>query len=384
MTTERAEKAPVRGAYIHIPFCDHICYYCDFNKFFMKNQPVDAYLAALNREMVFYAEKGPVQTIYIGGGTPTALSDSQFQRMLEDVCGCFMNPAIKEFTVEANPENLSDEKLQAMKSHGVTRLSIGVQSFDDRLLQSIGRAHVAHDAKRAVQRAKAAGFDNITLDLMFALPGQTESILHQSLEEALELETPHISIYSLQVEPKTIFYNRLKSGKLSLPGEDLEADMYGQIIFELEKHGLKHYEISNFARPGYEGAHNSLYWQNEEYYGIGAGAHGYVDHTRYANAGPIKNYLAAVEKQSCGRSAVHPVTEQERIEEEMFLGLRLMQGVSKKVFFNKFGRSMESIYGQQIEKLKKQGLLEEFEDRIQLSTRGIFLGNNVFEAFLLA
>ncbi|MFX3616035.1 MAG: radical SAM family heme chaperone HemW [Sporolactobacillus sp.] len=384
MTTERAEKTPVRGAYIHIPFCDHICYYCDFNKFFMKNQPVDAYLEALNREMAYYAGKGPVQTIYIGGGTPTALSDSQFERMLKDVCGRFMNPAIKEFTVEANPENLSDEKLQAMKSHGVTRLSIGVQSFDDRLLQSIGRAHVARDAKRAVQRAKAAGFDNITLDLMFALPGQTESILHQSLAEALELETPHISIYSLQVEPKTIFYNRLKSGKLSLPGEDLEADMYGQIIFELEKHGLQHYEISNFARPGYEGVHNSLYWQNEEYYGIGAGAHGYVDHTRYANAGPIKNYLAAVERQSCGRNSIHPVTEQERIEEEMFLGLRLMQGVSKKAFFNKFGRSMESIYGQQIEKLKKQGLLEEFEDRIKLSTRGIFLGNNVFEAFLLS
>lgn len=373
-----------RGAYIHIPFCDHICYYCDFNKVFMKNQPVDGYLDALAKEMAYYAAMGPVKTIYIGGGTPTALNEEQFERMLSDVSHCFGHDALQEFTVEANPENLSGGKLELMKRYGVNRLSVGVQSFDNELLRTIGRAHNAENARDTIQRAQAAGFENITLDLMFALPGQTEEMLHQSLETALSLNTPHISIYSLQIEPRTIFYNRMKGGKLRLPGEDIEADMYGQIIFTLEKHGLRQYEISNFSRPGYQGIHNSLYWHNEEYYGIGAGAHGYVNGKRYANAGPVKKYISLVGEHGFSEASAHAVTAQERIEEEMFLGLRLMRGVSQSRFLQKFGRHIKEVYGNQINRLKSEGLLEECGDYIKLSTKGIFLGNNVFEAFLLS
>lgn len=373
-----------RGAYIHIPFCGHICFYCDFNKVFIKNQPVDGYLDALDHEMAHYASMGPVQTIYIGGGTPTAIDEGQFERMLDSVDRHFLHSGIKEFTVEVNPENLNDEKLRLMKKYGVTRLSVGVQSFDDRLLTTIGRAHGADDAKEAIRRAQASGFDNLTLDLMFALPGQTESSLHESLDAAVALGTPHLSIYSLQIEPKTIFFNRVKSGRLRLPGEDIEADMYGQIIFTLEKHGLHQYEISNFAKPGYEGIHNSLYWHNEEYYGIGAGAHGYVAGRRYANAGPINKYIGAVAEHGCSETLSHQVTSREKIEEEMFLGLRLLKGVSKRHFQEKIGRPMKSIYGQQIERLKAQGLLTENGDRVALTKKGVFLGNNAFEAFLLS
>ncbi|MET1247565.1 radical SAM family heme chaperone HemW [Sporolactobacillus sp. STCC-11] len=373
-----------RGAYIHIPFCDHICYYCDFNKVFMKNQPVDDYLDALALEMRGYGKEGRPQTIYIGGGTPTALNETQFERLFTAIERYLLNPSVIEFTVEANPESLNEAKLDIMKRFGVTRLSIGVQTFDDRLLKEIGRAHKADDAANAVRLAQSCGFDNVTLDLMFALPGQTEASLHESLEQALSLGTPHISIYSLQLEPKTIFYNRMKSGKLRLPGEDIEADMYGQIILELERHGLHHYEISNFAKPGYEGVHNSMYWSNEEYYGIGAGAHGYWNSMRYANAGPVKKYIDRVRERGNGRVSEHPVTVTEKMEEEMFLGLRLMKGVGIKHFKEKFGESIEHVYGEQIAQLMKQELLTERDGRLAMTQKGIFLGNNVFEAFLIS
>ncbi|MDN3955434.1 radical SAM family heme chaperone HemW [Sporolactobacillus laevolacticus] len=373
-----------KGAYIHIPFCDHICYYCDFNKVFMKNQPVDDYLDALSTEMNSYRANGLPETLYIGGGTPTALNEGQFERMFSDIDRYLMNPRVREFTVEANPESLTEEKLNIMKRHGVTRLSIGVQTFDDKLLQSIGRAHNASDAEYAVRLAQKHGFHNITLDLMFALPGQTEASLHESLDRALNLGTPHISIYSLQLEPKTIFFNRMKSGKLKLPGEDIEADMYGQIIFALEKHGLNQYEISNFSKPGYEGVHNSLYWQNEEYYGIGAGAHGYVNGVRYANAGPVKKYIERVHLVGHSRTSEHTVTLTEKMEEEMFLGLRLLKGVSVARFEEKFGKAIEQVYGAQINQLKEEGLLTERDGRISMTRKGVFLGNNVFEAFLIS
>lgn len=350
----------------------------------MKNQPVDDYLDALSTEMNNYRANGLPETLYIGGGTPTALNEGQFERMFSEIDRYLMNPRVREFTVEANPESLTEEKLNIMKRHGVTRLSIGVQTFDDKLLQSIGRAHNASDAEYAVRLAQKHGFHNITLDLMFALPGQTEASLHESLDRALNLGTPHISIYSLQLEPKTIFFNRMKSGKLKLPGEDIEADMYGQIIFALEKHGLNQYEISNFSKPGYEGVHNSLYWQNEEYYGIGAGAHGYVNGVRYANAGPVKKYIERVHSVGHSRMSEHTVTSTEKMEEEMFLGLRLLKGVSVARFEEKFGKTIEQVYGAQINHLKEEGLLTERDGRISMTRKGVFLGNNVFEAFLIS
>lgn len=373
----------IKGAYIHIPFCEHICYYCDFNKVFIAKQPVDEYLETLDSEIAYYSP-GRVETIYIGGGTPTALSDQQFERLLSIVSTRLMHVNIREFTVEANPENLTEMKLQLMKKHGVTRLSIGVQSFDDELLRKIGRAHGSKQAQEAVGKAKRFGFDNISIDLMFALPEQTEALLKASLKAAMELDTSHISIYSLQIEPKTIFFNRMKKGNLPLPGQDIEADMYEMIMSTLEKNGFRQYEISNFSKPGYESLHNSLYWKNEEYYGFGAGAHGYIDGKRIVNSGPIKKYIETVRHHGYGAVHVHDVTDQERIEEEMFLGLRQLSGVSQSRFYCKFHQRMKNIYGPQIEQLKADGLIFEADDRIALTKKGIFFGNNVFEAFLLS
>ncbi|MFT8870989.1 MAG: radical SAM family heme chaperone HemW [Sporolactobacillus sp.] len=372
-----------RGLYVHVPFCDHICYYCDFNKVLATRQPVDDYLEAVGKELMLYAEQGAVHTIYIGGGTPTALSQKQLIRLLREIRTAFPQ-TVTEFTVEANPENVSDDKLSAMRAAGVDRLSLGVQTFNDRLLRQIGRLHTGEIAEQAVRRARAHGLTNISIDLMFALPGQTEADLHESLERAFALEVPHISVYALQVEPKTVYYNQLRRGDLLLPGEDIEADMYGQIMLAAERHGLSQYEISNFARPGSEGVHNSFYWRNGEYYGVGAGAHGYVDGVRYANAGPVKQYMAAVNAHGCARTSTHAVSVNEQIEEELFLGLRLRKGVSRTVFAGKFGCTLESIYGVQISALKKKGLLEEEGDHIRLTRRGLFFGNDVFSAFLLS
>ncbi|MTT32499.1 oxygen-independent coproporphyrinogen III oxidase [Terrilactibacillus sp. BCM23-1] len=373
----------MKGAYIHIPFCEHICYYCDFNKVFIKNQPVDDYLDALEKEIARSGSHPNLETIYIGGGTPTALDTQQFNRLLKIVKKYLLNESIIEYTVEANPENVTPEKLHLMKENGVTRLSIGVQTFQDEILENIGRIHHPDDAAKAVEEAKKAGFENISIDLMFGLPNQTEDMLISSIQEALKLQTEHISIYSLQIEPKTIFFNRLKKGKLTLPGQELEAQMFETLIRTLEEKGFSHYEISNFAKPGFESRHNSIYWQNEPYYGFGAGSHGYIYGQRVVNSGPINKYIQRVNKRGHACTATHQVSITEAIEEEMFLGLRMKQGVNKQHFYEKFGRQLNSIYNGTIKDLKQKGLLEEDEDRVALTHEGLFLGNDVFSSFLI-
>ena len=378
----------VKGAYIHIPFCDHICYYCDFNKYFLKNQPVNEYLAALDKEIAQAVEKTkpmPLQTIFVGGGTPTALDEKQMAYFLERV-RWHLNPngKVMEWTMEANPENMNKDKLLLMNEAGVNRLSIGVQTFNDHLLKSIGRAHDRLTVHKAIEEARRAGFQNLSIDLMFGLPEQTKEDLISSLNEAIALDPEHISIYSLQVEPRTIFYHRMKKGTLKLPDQDLEADMYEFIIDFLEAHGYKQYEISNFAKPGYESRHNLLYWDNEEYYGFGAGAHGYINGERVVNAGAVKGYIRRVEETGHAIVESHPVTRQERIEEELFLGLRKLSGVSKDHFYMKFGQSLHDIYDKQLQFLKNKGWIVEDDEKISLTREGLLLGNEVFQEFLLS
>ncbi|MFC0612545.1 radical SAM family heme chaperone HemW [Scopulibacillus daqui] len=374
----------MKGAYVHIPFCEHICYYCDFNKVFIQKQPVDDYLNALDKEISegLSRAESDLETVFIGGGTPTALDNQQFHKLLKIIDRHLITPKIKEYTIEANPENLNETKFKLMKDYGVTRLSLGVQTFQNDLLKEIGRPHSCDDVIDIFQEARLSGFDNISIDLMFGLPNQTEKMLKESIEKAMILEPDHISIYSLQVEPKTIFYNRMKKGKLHLPGQDVEANMYELVISELDKHGYIHYEISNFAKKGFESRHNLLYWSNEQYFGFGAGSHGYVQNSRVVNAGPVKNYIQLVEETGSGQFASHTVTRKEKIEEELFLGLRKLSGVKKKRFYEKFHCQINDLYGEEIERLKQQGLLYEDEEKIALTRKGVFLGNSVFEAFL--
>src|SRR5699024_2735705 len=256
-----------------------------------------------------------------------------------------------EFTTEANPDELTTDKLAVLKAGGINRLSLGVQSFDEDLLKQIGRTHNPEDPVRVIQEARAIGFDNISIDLMYALPNHTIETWQHTLTKAFELNLEHFSGYSLIVEPKTVFYNLMNKGKLPLPGEDIEAEMLDMLIEQMEAHGYHQYEISNFAKPGKASVHNLLYWQNEEYAGVGAGAHGYLKGVSYSNNSPISHYMKAVEEGKRPIIQTHTVTKTEAMEEEMFLGLRKVNGVSSAHFEEKFQCSLKEVYGEELKLL---------------------------------
>ncbi|MGE6525132.1 radical SAM family heme chaperone HemW [Bacillus safensis] len=376
----------MKAAYIHIPFCEHICHYCDFNKFFIKTQPVDEYLAALEKEMQHTIEqKGEqeLKTIFIGGGTPTSLTVSQLDKLMNSIHRV-LKPTknLIEFAVEANPDELSLEKLHVLKEAGVNRLSFGVQTFEDDLLKKIGRVHQKKDVLTSFERARAVGFDNISLDLMFGLPHQEKHHVMNSLETAFSLGAEHYSVYSLIVEPKTVFYNLMQKGKLHLPPQEREAEMYELVMDEMERRGLKQYEISNYAKPGFESQHNLTYWSNEDYFGFGAGAHGYVDGVRNVNAGPVKHYLELIDQTGFPYKETHQVTKAEQIEEEMFLGLRKIEGVKSADFQAKYGTAPEALFPTVLEELEEKGLIVKDDIGIRLTRKGKLLGNEVFQAFL--
>lgn len=369
------------SAYVHIPFCTQICYYCDFSKVFIKNQPVDSYLEHLIEEYDSYDIK-KLRTLYIGGGTPTALSASQLAFLLEKLTDKLDLSYLEELTIEANPGDWDEEKIAVLKDSPVNRVSLGVQTFNDRMLKQIGRSHLEKDIYENIANLKKAGFDNISIDLIYALPKQTMEDVKINVAKAIALDIPHMSLYSLILENHTVFMNRMRRGKLPLPKEDLEAEMFDYIIAELEKAGFEHYEISNFSKPGFESRHNLMYWDNAEYYGIGAGASGYVDGVRYKNHGPIRHYLQAVEAGNA-RVQEEVLTLNEKMEEEMFLGLRKKSGVSKKRFEEKFGLSFEDQYGAVVSELTEQGLLVPDRDIVRMTKQGLFLGDTVAEKFIL-
>ena len=369
------------SAYVHIPFCTQICYYCDFSKVFIKNQPVDSYLEHLIEEYDSYDIK-KLRTLYIGGGTPTALSAPQLAFLLEKLKEKLDLSYLEELNIEANPGDLDQEKIAVLKDSPVNRVSLGVQTFNDRMLKQIGRSHSEKDIYENIANLKKAGFDNISIDLIYALPKQTMEDVKTNVAKAIALDIPHMSLYSLILENHTVFMNRMRRGKLPLPKEDLEAEMFDYIIAELEKAGFEHYEISNFSKPGFESRHNLMYWDNAEYYGIGAGASGYVDGVRYKNHGPIRHYLQAVEAGNA-RVQEETLTLNEKMEEEMFLGLRKKSGVSKKRFEEKFGISFEDQYGAVVSELTEQGLLVPDRDIVRMTKQGLFLGDTVAEKFIL-
>ena len=374
-------QAKPSSAYVHIPFCTQICYYCDFSKVFIKNQPVDAYLEHLIQETRSY-EIGKLRTLYIGGGTPTALSAQQLAYLLTELSKVMDLSEVEEFTIEANPGDLDPDKIAVLKDSQVNRVSLGVQTFDNKMLKKIGRSHQEQDIYDNIRHLKQAGFDNISIDLIYALPGQTMEQVKENVAKAIDLDIPHMSLYSLILENHTVFMNRMRRGKLPLPKEELEAEMFEYIIEELEKAGFEHYEISNFSKPGFESRHNLVYWDNAEYYGLGAGASGYVDGIRYKNHGPIRHYLEAVEAGKARITEEH-LTLEEKMEEELFLGLRKKTGVSKARFEEKFGVSFDQRYGQVVASLTEQGLLVPDDKQVRMTKRGLFLGDTVAEKFIL-
>lgn len=374
------------SAYIHIPFCEHICYYCDFNKVFLEGQPVDEYIQSLLTEIRLTLEKHPTkvsETIYIGGGTPTSLTAKQLDVLLTGIHRYLPTHTTKEFTVEANPGDLTAEKLDVFKAHGVNRLSMGVQTFDDRLLKKIGRKHSVQDVYDTIKLLEKKQFDNVSIDLIYALPGQTLESFRDTLTKALAFDLPHYSMYSLILENKTMFMNWVRQGRLELPTQEAETQMFEEAIIAMAQSGHHQYEISNFAKKGKESMHNLVYWDNEHYYGFGAGASGYLNQKRYKNYGPIQHYMKPLKEQRLPIFETEEISRANQIEEEMFLGLRKIEGVSLRRFEEKFNKKLTTVYQHVIAELQQQQLAVLEEDYFRLTPKGLFIGNDVFEKFLL-
>lgn len=374
--------AAISSVYIHIPFCTQICYYCDFSKVYIQNQPVDDYITALLKEVNHYQIPAP-ETLYIGGGTPSALSSIQLETLLTGLSDTIDMGRLKEFTIEANPGDLTPDKIAVLADSPCNRISLGVQTFDTGMLKRIGRSHTESDIYRTIEALKAANFDNISIDLIYALPEQTLLEVEKNVAKALALDIPHMSLYSLILENHTIFMNRYKKGQLHLPGEDIELDMFTYIRESLEANGYEHYEISNFTRPGYESKHNLVYWDNNEYYGLGAGASGYIWGMRYRNHGPIQHYLKAIAEKGHARLREEHLSQKEQMEEQVFLGLRKKTGISLARFEKRFGVSFETVYGSVVAKLVANGLLQQEGDRLRMTKRGLYLGDSVAQEFML-
>lgn len=382
------------GLYIHIPFCRQKCFYCDFPSFAGRDKKIDRYLQALEQEFALLRQrlyqkdnvrdiesKFAPRTIYIGGGTPTALNAPQMAKLLEIVQKYVI--VAEEFTVEMNPGTVDREKLLLLQQAGVNRLSVGVQSFDEHCLQKIGRIHTAQEAVDTIELAHNLGFGNISLDLIYGLPQQNMEILAKSVERALTLPVQHISIYGLQLEEGTVFHRMEALGKLQLPADELVEAMHDYIVEKLPESGYQRYEISNYALLGYESKHNLSYWQDVDYLGLGSGAHSYWQGTRYENPSSIDDYISALEKGRLPATLEEQLDRQAHMEEYCFLGLRTAAGIDKNLFQQKFGVDLFTIYGRTIEKLVAQDLLQHTARGIALTPLGMKYGNQVFGEFLL-
>lgn len=374
------------SVYIHIPFCSHKCYYCDFTAYHVDGQPVDQYLTALAGEMALVTEQTPpeeIQTIYVGGGTPTILTPKQMESLLQVIKRHFPKQAENlEFTVEANPESTSLALLETMKAGGVNRISFGVQTFQPTLLKEIGRIHGIEEILRSIALAKQVGIENISLDLMFGLPKQTVQDMEETLTQVISLKPQHLSAYSLKIEEGTRFQHLYERDQLPLPTEDDEFLMYEMIRSRLANAGYQQYEVSNFAYPGYESKHNTTYWLNENYYGFGTGAHGYIGQTRYANIKGIKAYIEAVQNGQRPIAEERIIEQREDMENFMILGLRLLQGVKEKRFWQRYGQAMNQVFGDVLRSLYSRGLIVNQNGIICLTEKGLLFGNDVFASFL--
>lgn len=371
------------GLYIHIPFCRQKCLYCDFPSFAGQEGRQEAYLRALLAEIEQSGAGGrEVRSVFIGGGTPTTLPIPLLEQLMQAIFTHFSIAKDAEITIEANPGTLNREMAQALRRMGCNRLSMGVQAWQDRLLKRLGRIHTIAEFQENYRIVREAGFENVNVDLMFALPEQTMADWQQTLREITALEPEHISAYSLILEEGTPFYAQYEKGLLVPMEEDLDRKMYHWAVDFLAERGYRQYEISNFAKAGRESRHNRIYWLAEEYLGLGLSAHSYLDGKRFHNPCGLEEYIAAAGERSRLMQEVESISPEDAMAECMFLGLRLTEGVSFARFRARFGREMQEIYGTQIARLRQEGLLEATDAGIRLTKRGIDLSNYVFEKFL--
>lgn len=357
--------------YLHVPFCRTICSYCDFCHAVYQESLADQWLQALARELAMREIAHPVATVYLGGGTPTSLSLRQLDQLLA-LLDPFASGA-EEYTIEVNPESLDEEKAACLAAHGVNRASIGFQTADPAMLKLMNRRHDAEGVRRAMALLRHAGINNLSLDLMYSLPGQTMAQLQQSVQCALDLKPEHLSLYSLTIEPGTVFARR----GLQPCSEDLEADMYEWICRQLPACGFQQYEISNFCQPGRESRHNMAYWEYRDFYGISCGASGKEGHRRYDMTRDLKTYLC----DPLAHQDIPLRTADEQFETVM-MGLRLKRGLFLEQFRRSFGISIQEVYGPAISRLQQQGLLQESAGFLACTDRGFEILNTVLEEFL--
>lgn len=371
------------GIYVHIPFCKKKCDYCDFISYCDKGMLISDYIESVIKEIESQNIKSKITTVYIGGGTPSYIDSKYIIKILEKIKEKNISEDA-EITIEVNPGTVTEEKLKDYINCGINRLSIGLQSTKDEILKEIGRIHEYADFLNTYNMAKKIGFNNMNVDLMIGLPNQKIIDIKESLEKILELNPNHISVYSLILEEGTSLFKKVEDGVLKIPDEELERNMYWYVKNTLELNGYKHYEISNFAKEGYESKHNLNCWNQKEYIGIGCAAHSYKNITRYSNTENIEEYINNIHKKCFEKNRIiHEVqTEEDARKEFMLLGLRKVDGVKINEFKNKFGDNPIYLYRNQLDKLSKENLIIVDNDNIRLSNRGIDLANLVWEEFI--
>ena len=379
------EQQPL-GLYIHIPYCIHKCGYCDFNSHPIKQDEMNHYIDALVAEMKHYAKTysntNIIRTIFLGGGTPTTLTVHQLERILKECVSEFTVASDAEITIEANPATIDIEQLKSIRQTGYNRISIGVQSFDKAELKLLDRAHGPEEIHSTVDRARKAGFDNLSLDLMFAVPNQSLSSWESNLNKALEKNPEHLSTYNLTIEQGTAFSKLQSNGKLIMPDDAHQLELYKRTIERLTKKGFHHYEISNFARRGKECKHNITYWENKNTLGLGAGASSYMNGTRFKNINLPAHYIRQVEEKKIAVEHSETLEPRQAMGETIMLGLRLLQGISIHQFEKRFQISFINLFRNIISALKEKELVIIEKDYLRLSQKGLFWADSVILEFI--
>lgn len=360
----------MKSLYIHIPFCESICSYCDFSKFLKNEEWIEQYLNALEKEINYRYKGEEIETIYIGGGTPSCLNIKQLNKLF-NIVNKINKSELFEFTFECNIENIDYDKLKLLYKNGVNRLSIGVQTFNQKFLKYLNRNHTKKNVVDTIRIAKDIGFKNINIDLIYAIPGEDLNDLEMDLNEFIKLDISHISTYSLILEEHT----KLFIDKEKTIDEDLDYQMYQLICNKLKESGYNHYEISNFSKYGYESKHNLTYWNNQEYYGFGLGASGYINGVRYDNTKSLNKYL---NQEYILES--HKLDQNEQVENEFILGLRKIDGINKEKFKLKYNKDIKDI--EIVNKLIKENKLLENKKNIYINPEYIYVSNDILLEFI--
>lgn len=377
--------------YLHIPFCVKKCAYCDFLSSICDDDTRQRYVEALCREICVRAEEFrnyTVTTVFMGGGTPSILTSEQIEKIFTTLHSCFDIQKEAEITIEVNPGTVNDEKIEAWKQAGINRISIGLQTVEDKELKMLGRIHTYREFLYTWQSIRKAGFRNVNIDLISAIPGQTVESWKKTLRVVAELNPEHISAYSLIIEEGTLFYELYGEDNLkkeerpkfypSLPDEEADREMYEQTEKILREYGYHRYEISNYAKKDWECKHNTGYWERKEYLGLGLGAASLINNIRFTNTSNLQQYI----DENWEYQNKEILTKEEEMSEFMFLGLRMCKGVRNNNFFQQFGISMDDIYGKELRELQKQGLLTEKQGNVKLTKKGYDVSNYVFTFFI--